>query len=233
MSQRGQADGSLPASRAPQVNIVLRPLGSALPLGFFAFGTGMALLASTDIPIVPRSELHPMAIMLLSFVAPLEILASVLAFLARDGMAGTGLGLFAASWATVGLQDLLAKPGSTLAVFGLYLICFAVVVALLGAVALRGQPLLGTLLVVSSLRTVLAGIYEITSRQAVFTTAGILALVITVIAYYGAVAFLLEDSERRTILPLGRRAAARRSLEGRVEDQLEGIELEAGVRRTL
>jgi hypothetical protein len=37
-------------------------------------------------------DLHTAAALLLTFVAPLQILAAVLAFLARDGMAATGLG---------------------------------------------------------------------------------------------------------------------------------------------
>jgi succinate-acetate transporter protein len=193
----------------------------------------MAVLAGIDIPLIPRSQLHPAAVLLLSFVAPLEILAAVLAYLARDGLAGTGLGLFAASWATLGTQDLLAKPGSVSSVLGLYLITFAVVIALLGVSAARGQPLLAMVLLTSAVRTILAGIYELTAIKAVFTAAGVLALAITAIALYGGVAFLLEDAAHKTILPLSRRGRARAAIEGPIEDQLEGLGTEAGIRRAL
>lgn len=232
MSSNG-SNTPAPQQAPRQVNIVLRPLGSALPLGFFAFGTGMAILAGADIPLFPLSDIHLAGDLLLTFVAPLEILAAVFAFLARDGMAGTGLGVFAASWATVGVQDLLLKPGSTDPVLGLYLLAFCVVVALLGTVASRGQPLLSLILLISSVRTALAGIYEVSSIKPVFTAAGIVALVLTVIAYYGAVAFLLEDTAHHTVLPLARRGSARTSLAGGLDDQLLGIEREAGVRRSL
>jgi succinate-acetate transporter protein len=221
------ADGGAP------VRIVLRPLASALPLGFFAFGTGMAVLGGVDIPLLPQAVLHPAAVVLLTFVAPLQILAAVLAFLARDGMAATGLGLFAAAWATIGVQDLLATPGSTSPVLGLYLITFTVIIALLGTVAVRAQPLLGLILMISSLRTVLAGVYEVGGPKPLFTTAGVIGVALTALAFYGALAFLLEDTAHRTVLPLARRGQARTSLTGDVYAQLHDIETEAGVRRSL
>ena len=218
---------------AAQTRIVLRPVGSALPLGFFAFGTGMAVLAGVDIPLFPQTMLHPAAALLITFVAPLEILAAVLAFLARDGMAGTGLGLFAASWATLGVQDLMAKPGTTSPVLGLYLVTFAVVILLLGVIAVRAQPLLALILLVSTVRTALAGVYELGGPKPLFTAAGVMATAITALAFYGAVAFLLEDTAHRTVLPLARRGQARTSLHGNIDDQLRGLDAEAGIRRSL
>lgn len=227
------ADASVAPPGEAGLRIVLRPLGSALPLGFFAFATGMAVLAGVDIPLIPQGQLHAAAALLLSFVAPLEILASVLAFLSRDGLAGTGLGLFAASWVTIGIQDLLAKPGSVSPILGLYLVTFAVVIVLLGATALRGQPLLGVILLTSAVRTLLAAIYELSSLRALFTAAGVMATAISALALYGGVAFLLEDSAHHTILPLARRGHARSALEGAMDDQFRDLGQEAGVRRTL
>jgi succinate-acetate transporter protein len=221
------ADGGAP------VRIVLRPLASALPLGFFAFGTGMAVLGGVDIPLFPQSALHTAAALLLTFVSPLQILAAVLAFLSRDGMAATGLGLFAASWATIGVQDLLATPGSTSPVLGLYLITFTVIIALLGTVAFRAQPLLGLILTISSVRTLLAGIYEVGGPKPLFTAAGVIGVALTALAFYGAIAFLLEDTAHHTVLPVARRGQARTSLTGDVDAQLRDIEAEAGVRRSL
>lgn len=225
--------GAPAADGAAPVRIVLRPLASALPLGFFAFGTGMAVLAGVDIPLFPQSALHSAAAVLLTFVAPLQILAAVLAFLARDGMAATGLGLFAASWATIGVQDLLATPGSTSLVLGLYLITFTVVIAMLGSVAVRAQPLLGLILMVSSLRTVLGGVYEVGGPKPLLTSAGIIGVALTALAFYGALAFLLEDTAHHTVLPLARRGPARISLTGDIHAQLRDLETEAGVRHSL
>jgi uncharacterized protein len=53
------------------------------------------------------------------------------------------------------------------------------------------------------------------------------------IALYGGMAFLLEDTLRRTLLPLARTGVARTAIESGVEDQLSAVEDEAGVRRRL
>lgn len=222
-------DGDEPAA----VRIVLRPLGSGLPLGFFAFATGMVVLAGVDVPFLQRSEIHSAAVLLLSFVAPLEALAAVLAFLARDGLAGCGLALFAASWATLGVQDLLAAPGATNPALGLYLVTFAVVVLLLGIVAIRGQALLAGILVAAAVRTALAGGYELGAPKPLLSAAGILALVIAAVALYGGLALLLEDTAHHTVLPLARRGAGQEAVRGDIAAQLRGLESEAGVRRSL
>jgi len=53
------------------------------------------------------------------------------------------------------------------------------------------------------------------------------------IALYGGLAFLLEDTLGKTVLPLARRGAARTAIESGLEEQLHAIEDEAGVRRSL
>jgi len=50
---------------------------------------------------------------------------------------------------------------------------------------------------------------------------------------YGGIAFLLEDMLGRTVLPLGRRGGSRRAREGDLDEQLQGLADEAGVRHTL
>lgn len=53
------------------------------------------------------------------------------------------------------------------------------------------------------------------------------------VALYAALAFELEDTERRTILPVGRRGAGRRALRGGIADDLADLQHEAGVREQL
>ena len=40
----------------PQVRVTVRPYGSVVPLGFFAFGIGMFLYAAFDAAWVPPSQ---------------------------------------------------------------------------------------------------------------------------------------------------------------------------------
>jgi uncharacterized protein len=90
----------------PQVRVAVRPYGSVVPLGFFAFGIGMFLYAALDVPWVKPTEGHTVGLMLVTFVAPLELLAGVIAFLARDTMAGVALGLFTGSWFLTGFATM-------------------------------------------------------------------------------------------------------------------------------
>jgi succinate-acetate transporter protein len=78
--------------------ITLRPFGTPLPLGFLAFGTGVMLLTAFDAHWIPYSEQKLVGALALGFVVPLEIMASVFAFLARDTAGGTAMGLFGATW---------------------------------------------------------------------------------------------------------------------------------------
>ncbi|MGM0348881.1 hypothetical protein [Streptomyces sp. Adlamb9] len=64
--------------------IMLRPLASSLPLGFFAFGTGSVLLSAEQLHWVPTAQTASLMLLILVFVVPLELLAGTLAFLARE-----------------------------------------------------------------------------------------------------------------------------------------------------
>lgn len=229
MHAANQSDGS----PADPVRIVLRPIGSALPLGFFVFGTGMAVFGGLDLHWIPVAMTHQAAFLLFTFVAPLELLAAVFAFLSRDALSGTGLGLFAGSWATIGIQYVQVEPGSRSPVQALYLLTFAVAVLLLGVVATKGQTLLATILMTAAARTVVAGLYQALGSPGLQTAAGIISLVITALAFYGALALLLEDTAHTTVLPLARRGQSRTALEGSLADQTAELEQEAGVRRSL
>src|SRR3954467_14849267 len=87
-----------------QTRIMLRPIGSGLPLGFFSFGIGMLLLGCFAIGWIPVDEQKQVGMLLMSFVFPLELIATVKAFLARDTLGATTLGLFTTSWLAIGWQ---------------------------------------------------------------------------------------------------------------------------------
>jgi uncharacterized protein len=217
----------------PQVRVVVQPYGSAIPLGFFAFGIGMFLYAALDAPWVKQADAHSIGLILVAFVAPLEIIATIFAFLARDTVAGATLGLFAGSWLAAGLTTMQSTPGELNAAVGYFLLAFTVVVLLLAGAAILGKPFIAILLVVSALRGLLSAAYELGAGPGWNHVAGWLALAIFVVAMYGGIAFLLEDALGHTVLPLGRRGGSREAIEGSLGDQLRGLEDEAGVRHTL
>lgn len=218
----------------PQVRIVVKPYGSALPLGFFSFGVGMFLYTAQGVEWVKAApDLHSVGLLLAAFVFPLELLATVIAFLARDTTAAVSLGMFSTSWLAAGLLLMQAKPGVLEPADGYWLIAFTCVVLLLGVAAWSGKPMISVLLLVASARGILDAVYQLGGGKAWLHAGGWVALAIFVIAMYGGLAFLLEDVGGRTVLPLLRRGKSKEAIEGSLEDQLRGLEDEAGVRHTL
>ena len=193
----------------------------------------MFLYAALDAPWVKATQGHSIGLLLAGFVAPLELIATIFAFLARDTVAAATLGLFAGSWFVGGLTTMQAKPGVLDPAVGYFLIAFTIVVLLLAAAAIFGKPLIAVLLFVSSARSLLSAAYELGAGQTWNHIGGWLALGIFVIAMYGGIAFLLEDAQGHTVLPLARRGGSKEAIEGGLGDQLQGLEDEAGVRHTL
>src|SRR5438477_8058342 len=96
-----------------QVRIFLRPIGSALPLGFFSFGIGMLLLGTQALGWIPLHEQKNVGMMLVAFGFPLELVATIVAFLARATRSmATTLGLFTTSWVAISWADIDAVPGA-------------------------------------------------------------------------------------------------------------------------
>jgi succinate-acetate transporter protein len=171
--------------------------------------------------------------MLVAFVAPLEGTASILAFLARDTMAGVALGLFTGSWVMTGFLTMQAKPGQLSAADGYFLIAFTVAILLLACVAWLGQPLIAALLTVASARGIASAVYELGGGRGWNHVAGWIALAIFCVAMYGGLAFLLEDARGHAVLPLARRGSSREAIEGGLDVQLAGLADEPGVRKHL
>jgi hypothetical protein len=217
----------------PQVRVTVRPYGSVVPLGFLVFGLGMFLYAVLDAQWVKPTETHTVGWMLLTFVAPIELGATVFAFLSRDTMSGVALGLFSASWLMTGVLTVQAKPGELSPAQGYFLFGFVAAVLLLASVAWMGQPLIATVLTFSCTRAVAFAIYELGGGQGWERLSGWIALGIFCVALYTGLAFLLEDSKGHAVLPLGRRGSSREAIEGGLEAQLKDIADEPGVRKHL
>lgn len=211
--------------------IVLRPLGSALPLGFFAFGAGALTTAVWDLHWIPRAEYKPAAIALIAFVAPLELLACIFAFLSRDAAGGTTMGIFAATWGVFASFWLAVGPLQSPAL-GVFSVMLTGAIACLAVVAFPAKPLLSLVLVIAAVRDGCLAAFHLGATGAL-KGVGWCGLVLAPLSLYGGLAFLLEDVNQRTILPLLRRGAAKTSMEGSLSEQEQRIEHESGVRNQL
>ena len=217
-------------SHASQTRIFLRPIGSGLPLGFFSFGIGMLLLGCFAIGWIPVAEQKQVGMILMSFVFPLELVATVMAFLARDTLGATTLGLFTTSWLTLGWAYVAAALGATSTTQGIYLFGFATAALLLALLSTLGKPFFSVLLSLAVARMVFAGYYDVGGAHEWLKVAGGFGIALAALAMYGGPALGLEDARQRAVLALFRRGAADTACSG-FEAQLDRLEAEAGVRQ--
>ncbi|MFI8851131.1 GPR1/FUN34/YaaH family transporter [Streptomyces sp. 891-h] len=213
--------------------IFLRPVASSLPLGLFSFGMGTILLSADQLHWVPLRHTGQLFVLMLVFVVPLQLLAGVLAFLARDSDAAASMPTLGATWGGTAVLSLLQPPGARSLALAVFLLAAAAFVLMLGLVAFAGKQVLGVLLTLAAVRYALDGVYDLTGVGAVQTASGCLGVALAVIALYGGTAALLEEMTERSPLPLGRRGRARTAVAGTLSDQLVTVRNEAGVRRQL
>jgi uncharacterized protein len=193
----------------------------------------MLMLDCAAIGWIPLDEQREVGMILIGFVFPLELVATIFAFLSRDTLGATTLGLFTTSWLVLGWADLSSPPGAKSVALGIYLFGFAAAVLLLSTLSTLGKPFFSVLLLLAATRMVLSGIYEVGGAgERLYHVAGGFALGLPALALYGGTALGLEDAHQREVLPLFRRGGAAESFEG-YEAQLERLEAEPGVRQQL
>lgn len=223
-----------PGPRSEEMTrIVLRPLASPLPLGFLGLFMATLLVSAQQLHWIPVTQTHDLAIGVLAFTVPLQLIACGFGFLCRDVVAGTGIGVLAGTWATVGVSLLTAAPGSTSPGLGMVLVVAAGALLVPGLAAASSKVVAALVLAMAALRFGITGGYELIDSPAWEFAAGVAGVVLAGLALYGALAAELDSALRRTVLPLGRPARARRAVSGRLDDAVRRIAREAGVREQL
>lgn len=192
----------------------------------------MLILGCQALAFIPVKEQHTGGMILMAFVFPLELLATIFAFLARDTLGATTLGLFSTSWLTYGWLGLASPPGEKSITVGIYLFGFSTAVALLATLAVLGKPFFTSLLALAVVRQLLDAIYEVGGGTELYRISGGFALALTALAMYGGLALGLEDARHQQLLPLFRRGGADEAFQG-YEAQLGRLESEPGVRQQL
>lgn len=213
--------------------IQLRPIATPMALGFLALSAATLLLSGQQLGWFPIQQSTYVAVALMVFAFPLQLLASIFGFLARDAVAGTGMGLLAGSWLFVGLINYLSAPGTTNPVLGVFLVFAGLALFVPTTGAALGKLVAAAVLFLAGLRFILTGIYQLTGTVGVQYIAGVEGLVLLAVAFYAALALQLEDLQRQTVLPTLRWGRGRASIQGNIEEQLEQLDSEAGVREQL
>ncbi len=231
------SDGNQSVHLAPAgtvARVMLRPIGSPLPLGAFALVPSGLLLAGSQLGWFSTTDQKMIPLLLLGLAVPLMLVASVLAFLGRDALVGTGFGIFAGTWLAYSLASMSGPPGRVSHAMGVFFLAIAALFIMLSGGGLAGgKAAAGMIIVMASARFLLSGLYELTSSKGVEHASGIVGLVFVAVSGYVGFATLLEDSARRTLLPIGRRGLAKAAFSDGLGAQLDELEHEAGVREQL
>lgn len=222
----------LPPATASATRVVLRPLATPLPLGFLALAVATISFASVQLSWIPKSEGHTVALGVLVLTVPLQLVAAVMGFLARDPVAATGMGILSGTWAAACLATLTAPPGAASDGLGVILLASAACL-LVPAAAARSKVVPALVITTSAARFALTGIAELDGAQTWMHVAGWVGVALAVISGYAALALELEGSESRTVLPLGRTGRGSQALDGQLADQVRHLGTEPGVRQQL
>ena len=215
-----------------QTRIMLRPTGNPLPLAFLSLAVATVGFSALQLGIVGPDESQIIAVAVLVLTVPLQLLSAVIGFGARDPIAGTGMAIVSGVWAMIAVSTLLTPPGASSPALGL-LLQVAAIALLVPVVAARGKVLASMVLVGSAVRFSVTGISHLTGAPMWDAVAGTLGMLLGVLALYAALGFELEESAHPVQLPLTRRKRAQVPFRDALEEQVDQIASEAGVRRQL
>ena len=79
----------------------------------------MLLVGCSATGWIPVAQQPEVGLLLIAVVVPLELVATVFAFPARDTLGATTLGLFTTSWLALGWSDRVSAPGATSKALGI------------------------------------------------------------------------------------------------------------------
>jgi succinate-acetate transporter protein len=224
------SDGLRPADAT---RIVLRPLASPLPMGFLALFVASLLVCALQLRWVPVTQGHELALGVLAFAVPLQVIACFYGFLCRDVVASTGMGVLAGTWATLGVIVLTSQPGMTSPGLGILLVVAAGALLVPTVAALASKAMASMVLAAAAARFAISGGYELTSSPGWRSAAGVCGVVVAGLALYAALAAEVDSATRRSVLPLLRPAAGKPVVSGQLADQVATLPREPGVRQQL
>jgi succinate-acetate transporter protein len=199
--------------------VVVRPIGSPVALGFSGLAAASFVLG---------------ALALILFAFPAQFVAGVLAFLARDGIVGSAMTELGLIWLVVGMTLRTSVPGATSGALGLFLIFAAVSILATAVVSTTARLVAAAIFATAALRFLLVAVYELSGNKGWEDAAGVIGIGLAALAVYAAFGSELEDTLRRSVLPLGRRGEAKKAVSAdTLAEQVQQVQTEPGVRPKL
>jgi hypothetical protein len=220
-------------SEAVATRVVLRPIATPLPLGFLALAVSTVMFSAVQLGWIAQAEGRIAALTALAATVPLQLLSSVIGFLARDPVAATGMGVLSGTWAVVGFTTLTSPPGAASDGLGVFLLTAGAAMFVPAGAAVGSKLVPALVMALAGTRFLVTGIYELTASSSWKAVAGWVGLLLAAVAFYAALALELEGARQRTVLPVGRHGPGRQAVDGAASLQASDLQGEAGVRPQL
>lgn len=218
-------------SAAPPVRIFLRPIGSPLTLALSGLAVASFVQSGLDLSWIAKDQARDVGLILLAVPFLLQIVACVLAYLARDGAAGAATGLLAGTWLALGLIQVTAGTDRISGAMGLLMLMAGGTLLMSSLAVAAAKPLPGLVFGLTAVHFMVAGVYELSTAGNWQDAAGIIGLVVAGLAAYSVLAFELEGERHRPVLPTLRIGRGRAALMGDPATQIDGVTGEPGVRQ--
>ena len=216
-----------------RTRVVLRPLAGPMSLGFLGLAGATFVVAGLNLGWVAASEQKKVALIVIAFTVPLQLLASIIGFLARDGVAATAMGLLSGTWLAQALVLVTSPPKATSDALGLFLLLAMVAIWVPASSALTSKLVPVVVLGTAGIRFGVTGMYQLTGSEAWKQAAGVIGILLGALAVYAAYAAEWEDVTKRTVLPFGRRGRGATAISGTYAQQIDELAHEPGVRSQL
>ncbi len=218
---------------AAHTRVVVRPIANPLTYGFLGVAVATTTVSGLDLGWIPTRQQHDVALVLLAFAFPAQLLSTIYAFLGRDTAVVSGIGLQSVGWLTFGLLLLTGAPGGRSATAATFLLAAGAALLVPACGAALGKVLPAAVITLASLRFVLTGLWERFGGTSWQSAAGWEGMALAAVAFYVALAAELESVLRRTVLPLGRHGRGRAAVQGSFDEEVTRLEREPGVREQL
>lgn len=213
--------------------VMLRPFGTPLPLALVGLAVSSTCVSSVELHWIPMAQAPFVALALVAMVAPLQLVASIFGFMARDPAAGTGMAILSGTWATLGFTWHFEGATRPEAALGVFLVAAGAVLTVPATATSPTKPLVAAVLFVAAARLVLSGVSDLAPAGSLKEAAGILGVVLAGMAWYTALALELEGARHKQVLPTMRIGGGRLTMTGSFSDELQSVTHEPGVRQRL
>lgn len=162
--------------------ILLRPIANPLPLGFVGLAGATVMLSGLQLGWIPMTEKSKVGLLIMLVAVPVQLIACVMGFLARDPAAATGVGTLAVSWLAIGAATFTGAPGARSLALGVLLFYLAAAVLVSAVVASFGKLLVPLVLGITAARFAVTGVYQYVGGTVWMRAAGWIGVALAAVA---------------------------------------------------